>query len=195
MAADKLRNRWAWLYQGKAKKLKFRNPYSSIPKSHGPIVLGYFYVNENEPFIDLRSFERAIEAVLFFDKNIPRSVIKFKDIAVVNQCFEFSLNQRLNFDDFFESNRVTLINPDAIYDKMESMGKVTNIPEKQLDIMEYMENIAKEKLPEIERFPINYYEDGIGSLKSSLNMRGIVALEHWKGNKDFTLFDLIKKII
>jgi hypothetical protein len=55
--------------------------------------------------------------------------------------------------------------------------------------------MVAESLPEVERFPVNYYEDGIKLLEASLRMRETVSLEHWKGNKDFTLFDVIGSVI
>ena len=54
---------------------------------------------------------------------------------------------------------------------------------------------AKEPLPEIEKFPIYFYEDGISAVESILKMRKIIATEHWLGNENFSFFDLFKKIV
>jgi hypothetical protein len=35
-------------------------------------VIGSFFLREDEAFLDLRSFERAVKAVTFFDKHIGR---------------------------------------------------------------------------------------------------------------------------
>ena len=195
MQFDNLHTRWVWLYEGEAKQLKFKNPYSSIPKAQRPIVLGSLYLRkEDEAFIDLRSFERAIKAILFFDRNIPRNTIKVKDIAVVNKCFEFPIKLQPNFDEFFEFGDVVSNDPEAMLDKISDMKGFAAIKEKFTNLMNIIENLAKEKLPEIERFPVNYYEDGIDSLETALCMREIVALEHWKGNNKFSIFDLVKNI-
>jgi hypothetical protein len=62
-------------------------------------------------------------------------------------------------------------------------------------VFSHIEAMVTESLPEVERFPVNYYEDGIKLLEASLRMRETVSLEHWKGNKDFTLFDVIGSVI
>lgn len=195
MAFDNINNRWVWLYEGKTKELKFRNSYSSIPKAQRPIVLGSFYLRkEDEAFIDLRSFERAVKAIIFFDENIPRNTAEVKDIAIINKCFEVSTKLRPNFDEFFESSDVVSNNLEAMLDKIDDMKSISNTKERFTNIMNVIENLVKKKLPEIERFPVNYYEDGISSLETALRVRDIVALEHWKGNKDFSILDVVKNI-
>ena len=62
-------------------------------------------------------------------------------------------------------------------------------------ISSFFEGKKKNPLPEVERFPSYFYEDGIALLKYSLQSRQYVAMQHWKGNKDYTLGDYITKII
>jgi hypothetical protein len=47
-------------------------------------------------------------------------------------------------------------------------------------------------LPEIERFPIHFYEDGIDGFAMTLRYRQTVALQHWLGNTEYTLMDAIR---
>jgi len=195
MAFDPSNNRWVWLYESEAKKLKFSTPYSSIPKAQRPIVLGSCYLRTaGEALIDLRSFERVVKAILFFDNNIPRTVAKATAITIVNKCFEFSTKVQLNFDEFFESNQVVSKNPEAVLDRLEGMKAITNLRDRLTKVMTMIESEAKTALPEIERLPVNYYEDGISSLETALRVRDIIALEHWKGNNDFTFLDVLKGI-
>ena len=49
----------------------------------------------------------------------------------------------------------------------------------------------KTKIPEIEELETHFYEDGIESVAMSLRMRQIEAMEHWKGNKNFSQFDIM----
>lgn len=52
---DKSNNRWVWLYEKEAKKLKFKKSYSSIPKPMHPIVIDSLYLKpHNKLFVDLR---------------------------------------------------------------------------------------------------------------------------------------------
>jgi hypothetical protein len=55
-----------------------------------------------------------------------------------------------------------------------------------------LEKDAQKPLPEIEKLPIHFYEEGIIGLDGALSMREIVALQHWKGNKNYTFYDLIR---
>ena len=50
----------------------------------------------------------------------------------------------------------------------------------------------RKQLPELERLPTNFYEDGIESLTHTLRLRQHLAMEHWTGNHDVTMFDLIR---
>ena len=68
-------------------------------------------------------------------------------------------------------------------------------PEEKLRIaLEDMESGAKQPLPEIERFPVHYYEDGIQGFETALQMRQIVALQHWLGNTGYTFFDVFQSM-
>ncbi len=165
MDFDRVNNRWVWLYSHESKMLKFQKSYSSIPKEMHPIVIGSFFLrNGDELLLDLRSFERAIEAIPFFDKHIGRSVARITYAAVVNRLFDAKEQFSPNLDVFFCSDEMT-------------------------------ENNMDKSVPEVEEFPVHFYEDGITSIKAVLRMRQIVALEHWNGNTGCTLFDVIKRAV
>ncbi|MDJ0595478.1 MAG: hypothetical protein QNJ72_36750 [Pleurocapsa sp. MO_226.B13] len=68
-------NRWRWIYEHEAKKLRFELSYSKIPKEAKLIVLGdFFWRGEGELLLEVRSFDRAIKAIDFFEKRInPRA--------------------------------------------------------------------------------------------------------------------------
>ncbi|MDM8536926.1 hypothetical protein QUF70_09255 [Desulfobacterales bacterium HSG17] len=189
------KNRWEWLYEKEAKKLKFAASYYSIPVERRPIILGSFYSNKNdEMYIDVNSFDRAKIAVLFFDKYIPRTVARVTDIEVLNKVFDSYDGTMPNPDDYFNSNDEKLIrNPEAIMDEILNMTSSIEDPAEKLQIaMKQLVEDAKQPLAKLERFPTNYYEDGsIIGLEGSLKARENLALHHWAGNKDITLFDII----
>ncbi len=49
-------------------------------------------------------------------------------------------------------------------------------------------------MPEIERLPVHYYEDGIQGFSTALKLRQIVAVQHWLGNPGYTLFDALQAV-
>jgi hypothetical protein len=166
MDFDSVNDRWVWFYAYESKALKFITPYSSIPKEVHPIVIGSFFLrNDDELFLDLRSFERAIEAIPFFDKYVGRSAAQITHAAVVNRLFEAKEQFAPNLDIFFRSEKIAERQP------------------------------GKRNTPEIEKFPVHFYEDGMNSVKAVLNIRQLMAFEHWKGNAECTLFDVIKTAI
>jgi hypothetical protein len=57
------------------------------------------------------------------------------------------------------------------------------------------EEMSKKPLPEVERFPTLYYEEGIGGLQLSLRVRHIIACQHWLGNADYSFHDLMHEIM
>ena len=67
--------------------------------------------------------------------------------------------------------------------------------ERHTAFLSYLEEQMKKTLPEVEELATHFYEDGLQSLLMSLKMKQLEALEHWKGNKSFSQFDIIKKFI
>ena len=184
---DRDRDRQVWLYQKEAKKLTFEKPYSSIPPEYKPLVIGSFFTEKNnEMYLEVRSIERAIEGIMFFDKYIKRHMAKVEDVCIINRLLSRAENAA-SFGCLFD--KAVIIDPEKALKKL----KIMHNQGKSLGSI--FEEQKKEPLPEVERFPSHYYEDGIAPLKFSLQSRQYVALQHWKGNKDYTLGDYITKIV
>ena len=165
MDFDRVNNRWVWLYAHESTVLKFKKSYPSIPKEAHTIVIGSFFLRSgDELLLDLRSFDRAIEAVPFFDKYVGQTAARVTHAAVVNRLFDAKEQFPPNLDVFFYSG-------------------------------EMVERDTDKRAPEVEKFPVHFYEDGIGSLKTTLRIIQIMAFQHWKGNTDYTLLDVIKTTI
>ena len=67
--------------------------------------------------------------------------------------------------------------------------------EKQKATFSYLEKQMKQTNPEVEELNIHFYEDGIEAIEFSLKMRILEATEHWKGNKNFSYFDIMERFI
>ena len=57
-----------------------------------------------------------------------------------------------------------------------------------------METQSKQPLPEIERFPVHYYEEGIGTFTTTLTVRQFIAYQHWVGNTSYSMYDVIQEM-
>src|SRR5208283_712534 len=88
VARDPTQQRWVWLYEDEAKKLQFNQSYAQIPKHLHPLVLGSFFPRAKDTLLlDLRSCERALLAIPFFDTYLPRGTVKVTEAEVVNKLF------------------------------------------------------------------------------------------------------------
>ncbi len=121
------KNCWVWLYHEEAKKLKFTKSYGELPKEYRPIILGYLRVkNESELLVDVRSFQRGIQAILFFDQKINRRLARLEKMRIVNKLFPASISQSEMWGhhrEFFEEREV--VNP------QEKVKELLKIAEEQ----------------------------------------------------------------
>lgn len=200
MEFDPTDNRWMWLYKEEAKDIKFTTSYRDIPKEARPIILGSFtWHGDQELRLDVHSFERVIESIQFFDQKINRKLATVTKLKVVNKLFpatttadELSTHHHL----FFEQRQA--MGPKTTIKELEEIasqyeGKEEE--ERHTAFLSYLEEQMKKTLPEVEELATHFYEDGLQSLLMPLKMKQLEAMEHWKGNKNFSQFDIIKKFI
>lgn len=192
---DRNEERWVWLYQSEAKKLKFATPYSKLPSHARPIVIGSFrFPQDDVMWLDVRSCERATKAIVFFDRRIQRSAAQVTHAAVVNRLFDATTASLPPLDALFDDEKITERRPEDILRAAEPLKAIQDIHQRMEKAFALIEQGSQAPLPEVEKFPVHFYEDGITSLETALKMRQIVAFEHWRGNTDYTLGDVIKKI-
>jgi len=186
--------RWVWLYEHEARTLEFRTPYASLPTEKRPIVIGSFFLKGNKALLDLRSFDRAIKAIPFFDEHAGSDAARITHAAVVNRLFEAREQLPANLDIFFHSRDMVERRPEESLADMRSAVERPRT-EGEGDLRSIVEERAREALPEIEKFPVHFYEDGLSSLEAALHMREVIAFEHWRGNMDYTFYDVLKTMI
>jgi hypothetical protein len=188
--------RWVWLYDFEARGLSLLRSHAEIPKQLHPVVIGSFYPRgEDRIDLDLRSCERAVQAIPFFDQHIPRKVAKVTEAEHVNRLFSAE-EAHLTPDMLFDRQQTPVADPEAFVEKLTELAASALDPaEKYRITMEYINARAKNPLPEIERYPIHYYEEGIQSFENSLRLRQILAHRHWQGNTQCTLYDVIHEAV
>jgi hypothetical protein len=77
----------------------------------------------------------------------------------------------------------------------EPLGAIADVQQRIAMAYDLVAQESHTPLPDVEKFPVHFYEDGILSLETALKLRQIVAFEHWQGNTAYTLGDVMKKII
>lgn len=95
---------------------------------------------------------------------------------------------------FFEQREA--VNPKDEMDKFEEItAQYENEEERRNATFDYFEKLKKKTLPEIEEIETDFYEFGIESVAMTLRMKTIEAREHWRGNKNFSQFDIIETLL
>ena len=104
-------------------------------------------------------------------------------------------NLELTPDALFDPQIGTGLDPEALVQRLAEKTADVRDPEERIKIvLEDLESRAQEPLPEIERFPVHYVEDGIEGFKLALRLRQLVAMQHWLGNPEYTLGDAIQSL-
>lgn len=193
------RDRWNWFYEAEAKKLRFTRPYSALMPADKPLILGYFTFRGNDQMLlDLRSGERAMQALDFFDKRINRYTANPTHLRIVNRCFsmEDMPNQEIHpsLDPFFDRDDVPCL-------AKETEAALNRIAEEYADDPEAKEKAANEFFdremnrphPEVEELIIHPDKMDRLSLPMALQMRQVEAFEHWRGNFTFRAADVLQQ--
>ncbi len=196
VARDPTQDRWVWLYDHEARELRFKQPLAQIPEHLQPIILGSFYLRANDRLLlDLRSHERAVQAVPFFDKHVPRAAARAEEVEVVNKLFSTE-DPTITPDRIFDNQQSTVRDPEAaVREVTEHVAGIPPGPDKLRSALAFVQARAKQPLPELERFPIHFDEEGIQGLVTNLSMRQLVAMQHWLGNTNYSMYDVIQAAV
>ncbi len=202
MDFDPRGDRWVWLYEAEAKKLRFRKSYNQFDKNMRPIVLGEFRILADDQMIfDVRSLNRLAQGLDFFDRRINRRVANVTKMRIVNRLFARSENDKMNTsqsfhhlcNSFFEQDDIPPLRSEQLTTGIEALAN--QIDDKKeffraLDIM--MNNWAEKASPEVEELKPTFYEDGIQLFTTVLRFIEIEAVQQFQGKK-FNLLQYISE--
>ena len=192
--------RWRWIYEHEAQKLRFETSYSKIPKEVKPIVMGeFFWRGDSELLLEVRSFERAIKALEFFAKRINPRVAIAKKLRVVNRFFaaeEAQVAQLLEspYDRFFDGDEIEL----RLSQEQLEVEQFHNLERENPEgLFESLEAKIKQKIPEIEEIPVNYTQEielNWSQLQMRLTFKKIEAQERFAGNDKFSQYEIVQEL-
>ncbi|MBF0360863.1 MAG: hypothetical protein HQK49_07620 [Oligoflexia bacterium] len=154
-------------YNEEAKNIGLTVKYDAVPKDLFPVILAEGNIeNKNDLYLDLRSFERAVCLVKFIDQHIDRSILKVTHAATYNKIQSADKNNfkkvwDLDYDELFSGNNMKIIDPDEEFRRLESL--TANIHDHANKLAVFDNEYKNKEMPLIEKFPVNYYEDGIQS--------------------------------
>jgi hypothetical protein len=194
---DSAGGRWVWEYSGEAVRLQFQTSRNALPPQSRNVVLGSFYFKQGDELVlDVRSFDRVTKAIVFFDQRISAAILRVNEVGVVNRLFSKPEDVPASWDVYFNRPDVIRRDPEAMMQKVAQLKEPgADTEQLRMQLLSEMIEDAKSVQPEIERFPANYYEGGIEQLEMALRLRFMQTWEHWKGNKNYSFNDLMKKIL
>src|SRR5215470_19468554 len=190
---DASQTRWVWLYTEKARTLPFKDR-----RAGKNVVLGEFvFKGETDVVLNLRSFERATNALVFFDHHIPRTVARVTAMTVSNRLLSTADAASLgSLDQYFDHAEVVVKDPAALLQTLEDLvARTPDLQERFARLDQYLTDRAQAPVSALERLPVHYYEDGIRAVEALLSIRQVRAMHHWQGNTSYTYQDMIRDML
>jgi hypothetical protein len=190
---DASHTRWVWLYTAEARTLSFKNS-----RAADNVVLGEFvFKGTQEIVLNLRSFARATNALVFFDHHIPRTVAHVTAMTVSNRLLSTAEAASLgSLDQYFDHAEVVVKDPAALLHTLEDLkSSIPDAHERLAVVAHYMEDKAKQPVPAMERFPLDYDDEGIRAVEALLAPHTVIAMHHWQGNTSYTYQDMIREML
>jgi hypothetical protein len=190
---DASHTRWVWLYTEEAKTIPFNDR-----RAADNTVLGEFVrKGPEEVVLNLRSFERALHAIPFFDMHIPRTVARLTAMTVSNRLLSVAEAAALgSLDQYFDHAEVVVKDPASFLQTLHDRASHTPDAHERFALVEHaMADYAQTPVPAMERLPLHYYEDGIRAVEALLSLRKVLALQRWHGNTGATLHDVLRDVL
>ncbi len=190
-------------YDNEIKKLAFPKEYQKAATQMGSAIIlaNCKIISENKMHVDLKSFSRAVKLIQFIDQYIPREVAEITHAATYNEIFSatsyekgFAAVAYKKYDKIFASDRLSEINlEEKIHALRDSVADESDQELVCRKVVATLESDMKQPLPLVEKFPTNFYEDGINQLELTFAFRTKLAIEHVKGNKNYSMLDIMRE--
>jgi hypothetical protein len=190
---DTSQARWVWLYTEEARTLPFKDR-----RAGKNVVLGEFvFKGTQEIVLNLRSFERATNALTFFDTYIPRTVAHVTAMTVSNRLLSTAEAASLgSLDQYFDRAEVVVTDPVSLLHDVEALvARTPDLHERFARLDQYLTDRAQAPVSALERLPVHYYEDGIRAVEALLGIRQVRAMHHWQGNTSYTYQDMLRDML
>lgn len=174
--------------------------HNDVPKPLYPIILAHGFINEDHTLhLNLRSFKRGLKMIEWINHHIHSSYLKLTHIASYNaltHTSDIESTMSHDFNEFFPEHSMKIIDPQAIVKQFKTATQHTHdCNEKARIVEQIMKRLEEEEdFAYIEKYPVHYYEDGIQGIKLGLDLRMMVAFEHWQGNTACKLEHIIRRV-
>lgn len=190
---------WQWLYHSEAASLPIAAGYDAVPPERRPIVLGRIrFPKSGGMTMQTNSIDRAIAAARFFGPRLGPEVVALR-VRLINRCFAADEGQPDDLMKILDQN-VTVIDPreaEAAFERDFKAVRTMDDAERAASERLKRKIESKEDVPMVEDFPLAPEEETpeFRDLAVTLGFRFVRAFEHWKGNTDLTLTQIIVRTV
>ncbi|MHB9008261.1 MAG: hypothetical protein ACYDC1_15160 [Limisphaerales bacterium] len=176
MSWDPAKRRWTWDYEGAARKMRFPPAYDQVPEERQPVVLASCYLVNDQTFhVYTRCGFRAVKFLVFFEKEVSRSIAVGKFIDHYNLVTSVNPGAPVPFpEDFFkDESRIEFDDLIGLLDRPES-------PAKREALLAHEAKQAQLPLRPLERHRLDgFYHDGPALMEQMVLFRNVMAgLQH-----------------
>lgn len=200
MVEDSSEQCWQWLFEAEASSLRFLDGYEAVPRERRPIVLGRirFPATGGMMTLDTSSIPRAIEGARFFGPRLGAGVVAVR-CRLVNRCFAANEGQPNDLQKTLDQD-VTVVDPRVVEEELKrDFAGVRSKKDWERAAAANMERKLKSgwDVPLVEDLPLAPEEEtpDFRDLATTLHLRMIRAMEHWRGNTHLTLAAIIVRTV
>lgn len=174
---DPFKNRWTWLYENEAKSLGWPAAYDRVPPERQPILLAACHlIGQDRMDVYLRSCERVVKFLQFFDRHIPHDCALGEFIDGWNRVSVARAGEPLATpEEFFRNeSRIEFVNFATLQDSGQLKGEAG---------LAFLQEQSQRVFPELERHRLEmFYAEGPGEFARVLRFRETLAmLQHRRG--------------
>lgn len=191
--------RFQWFFAHEVKNGPATFEPRQQPKSITAIGFVFFSKDGKKLIVRVLSHDRALFAIKFFDHYFSRKHLRLEYMDVYNRIFNASLeNLRMvkDTDLLFPEAKTKERDTETLPRLLEQWAAENLGPQKTIDaISSYLSEMDKQPVPEIERIPVYFYKTGINAIRKDFILREIVAFEHFKGNKDYRMYNALQQMM
>jgi hypothetical protein len=190
---------WQWLFKAETAQLRFIGSYDDVPVERRPIVLGWMrFPQSGVMTLESTSVMRAIEAARFFAPVLGPEVVAMR-FRMINRFFAADEGPQEELVKLLDRD-VTVIDPR--FSERRAREWLENV-RTQEDLeraaaADLQRRIAeREDVPMVEDAPLAPEEEtpDFQHLQATLGLRNLRAAEHWQGNTQITLSEIIQRTV
>ncbi len=174
---EPFKNRWGWLYEHEAKGLGWPAAYERVPAERQPILLAACHlIGQDRLEVYLRSCERVVKFLQFFERHIPRACAMGEFIDGWNRVSVALAGEPLATpEEFFrDESRIEFVDFATLQDSGQLEGEAG---------LALLREQSQRFQPELERHRLEmFYADGPAEFAKVLRFRETLALlQHQRG--------------